>query len=711
MIRLVFTLFLAALTLALHGQSQFFQRPLDPGRLSPGVDVVPTGPDQYLFASLFFPGGPILNGGQFNLTRLRPSGEIIWSNDFTYPFPLVSGALDNWNAFQTYLFAGLYFDTDTLPGAVLKRMTQDGTVVWSNTYSLGNSINPANIGKVDVRGLASGDILLGAGPLSFSSSDEANDLSLMKISSFGEVVWGKNYCFSCLNDADLTFGNVALTADSGYVVCGGIQYLEPPAALNQDVFLMKVDTAGQLLWARSYNIPDTLSLLFREYGFAASVLPNGHIAIVGEYDFIDSSGAILKDGLILEVDDMGLPVRAMRVNLGGFSKHHIYLNHLVALDSTTLVIPGSSIQDTIPAFGAEYNFLFRISLEDGSVAWAHNYFTEVVEGFGTFPNGFAPLPAGFAYLANYAEGFDTYYPYLIVADIDGRTACHEPIELAVQTGLMIEATDFAAEVNDLNDKELVEPTVAPFDEYLIDVPVLDIGPSDFFCEPTTVPLDATVQGAESYQWNTGATTAQILADVPGIYFVEDTSHMECWILRDTAVFNILPPPVVTIGADTTGFCETGIATLTAIAVGAESLFWSTGATTSTITVSEAGAYTVQAQNICGTAIQSFTLVLPDCDGPQGECRLEIPNVFTPDGDGTNDRFRPLSNCEVYDEYRLRIYSRWGELVFTSSSPAEAWDGRYNDEPMASDLYAWILEYRFPEQEETKLEKGEVTLIR
>jgi gliding motility-associated-like protein len=298
-----------------------------------------------------------------------------------------------------------------------------------------------------------------------------------------------------------------------------------------------------------------------------------------------------------------------------------------------------------------------------------------------------------------------------VADIDGRTACQEPIELAVQTGLMIEATDFAAEINDLNDKEPAEPTVAPFDEYLIDVPVLDIGPSDFFCEPTTVPLDATVPGAESYQWNTGATTAEILAEVPGIYFVEDTSHMECWILRDTAVFNILPPPVVTIGADTTGFCETGIATLSAIAVGAESLFWSTGATSSTITVSEAGAYTVQAQNMCGTVIQSFTLVLPDCDGPQGECRLEIPNVFTPDGDGVNDRFRPLSNCEVYDEYSLRIYSRWGELVFTSTSSTEAWDGSYQNKPMASDLFAWILEYRFPGQEEADLKKGEVTLIR
>lgn len=711
MIRLVFTIFFAVLTLALHGQSQFFQRPLDPGRLSPGLDVVPTGPDEYLFASVFFPTGPTLNGGPFNLTRLRPSGQIIWSNDYAYPFPLVTGALDNWNTFQSYLFAGIFFDADTLPGAVLNRLNQDGTVIWSNSYGLGNSIHPANFGKVDVKGLSDGSAVLGAGPASFVSSDDANDFSLLKVNSFGEISWGKNYCFSCLHDADLTFGNLAVTADSGYLVCGGIQYLDPPFAIERDVFLMKVDTSGNLLWARSYNIPDTLSALFRESGFAAATLSNGHIAIVGEYDYLSAGSSLLKDGLVMEVDGNGIPIRAMRLNLGGFSQHNVYLNHLVALDSTTLVIPGSSIQDTVPAFGVEYNFLFQLDLEDGGIAWAQNYFTEIVEGFGTFVNGFSPLPAGYAYLANYAEGFDTYYPYLIVADAEGRTACQEPIELVVQTGLMIETTDFSAEVNDLDQEETFEPVITPFDEYLIDVPVLDIGPSDFFCEPTTVPLDATVPGAESYQWNTGATTPQILAEAPGIYFVEDTSHVECWILRDTAVFNILPPPVVTIGADTTGFCETGIATLTAVAVGAESLFWSTGASTATITVGEAGAYTVQAQNMCGTTIQSFTLVLPDCDGPQEECRLEVPNVFTPDGDGVNDRFRPLSNCEVYDEYNLRIYSRWGELVFASTRPLDGWDGRYKNEQMASDLYAWILEYRFPGQEEKALKKGEVTLIR
>lgn len=709
MIRHLFTLCLVLSAGSLFSQSQFFQRPLDPARMSPGNDVIPTGPDEYLLSSFFYPGGAIMNAGHLNLTRLRPAGEIVWSNDYTFPFPLVAGALESWPAYQSFLFAGLFYDAESLPSAMLSRVNQDGTLLWTKAFPLDTSILINNVGKVDVRGLPEGRALVGAGPLSFALNTGANDLSLMKVDPFGDLIWGKNYCFSCEADVDLTFGNVALTADSGYVVCGGVQYQDFPSGTNQDVFLMKVDTAGQLLWARSYNLPDTISPLYFESGFAATVLPNGHIAIVGDFNY-EQTTTLVKDGLILEVDAMGVPVKALRVNLDA-SLHDVYLNHVVALDSHTLVIPGSSVQDTIPFAGVENNFLFQLNLNDETIGWSANYYSEIVAPLITPTNGFSPLPGGYAYLANFSEGIDTYYPNLIIADANGRTACQEPIGLVVKPVIAIETTDFTAQVKELTGAEDFDPVSVPFDEYDIDVPVLDLGPSELFCEPTTKLLDATVPGAESYVWSNGATSPQILAEVPGTYFVEDTSHVECWILRDTVSFNILPPPFVSIAADTTGFCEIGQVTLIASAVGAESLFWNTGATTATITVTQEGLYTVQAENMCGTTIESISLVLPDCDGPPMECRLEFPNAFTPDNDGSNDRFRPLSNCEVFGEYRLRIYSRWGELVYESTEPAQGWDGQYKENPMASDLYAWILEYRFPEEEETKLEKGEVTLVR
>ncbi|MCB9283495.1 MAG: gliding motility-associated C-terminal domain-containing protein [Lewinellaceae bacterium] len=708
MTRLFFTFFLAFCSLSLFAQSQFFDRPLDPARLSPGTDVIPTGNNEYLFSSLFFPGGAIFNGGQANLTRLRPSGAILWSNDYTYPSNLVAGALENWSDYSAYLFGGVHFVTDTLYSAFLTRLNQDGTVLWSKSFDLGGNINWANYGKVDIRTLEEGNALLGVGPGSFASSNGINDLSLLKINQLGELVWGKSYCISCQSDADLTFGNVALTADSGYVVCGGIQYPGMPG-FNRDVFLMKVDTAGNIQWTRSYNIPDSISLITQSSAFEATVLPNGHIAIVGEYDRADLTN-FHKDGLILQTDAFGTPLNGLLVNLN-YSDFDIYLNHLVALDSNTLVIPGSSVQDTLPSEGLEHNFLFQIQLDSGAIDWQSNYFTETVQGFVTFSNGFSPLPGGYAYLANFADGFDSYFPHLIIADLTGRTGCQDTINLAVSPVLTIETTDVVATVQDLNDAVDFTPVVEKFEGYTIDVPLLNIGDSEFFCDPTTLPLDATMAGAESYVWNTGATTPVIQADVPGTYWVEDTSNVRCWILRDTVSFNILPPPVVTIGADTTGFCEFGEATLVAGTVGASSLFWSTGETSSTIIVTTPGIYTVQAENMCGTTIESIDLILPNCTGEPEVCKLELPNAFTPDNDGSNDRFLPLSNCSNYEEYYLRIYSRWGQLVYESTNPTQGWDGRYNSKPLASDLYAWILEYRFPQDDAVRLEKGEVTLLR
>jgi len=707
--RFYLILFIAIFAFPAFSQSQFFQRPLDPGRLSPGNDVISTGRDEYLFSSMFFPGGALMNAGDFNFTRLNPSGNIQWSNDFSYPFPLVSGDLENWQAWQAYLFAGFYFDGDSLPGAMLTRLSQDGTALWAKSFSLNGSVEPANGGKATVLPLEDKNALLGAGPAAFVSADEANDLSLLKVGHLGELLWGREYCFSCVSGAVLTYGNTAAVADSGYVVCGSIRY-EGPGGTKNDVFLMKVDTGGVFQWAKSYAFPDSLSAEVLTNGLEVTVLANGHFVVAGTYEY-STFGGPLTDGLILETDGGGVPVKALRVNLNS-SRHHVFLNHLAAIDSiNTLVIPGSSVQDTLPSAGVEHNFLFQIQLGSGAVDWAVNYFSEIVDVQTTVANGFSWIQGGFAYLPNFAAGTDTYYPYLVVADLDGRTACQTPIELAVQEADTILTTDFIPEVITLEDTTDFTPTILPFDEYSIDVPILDLGESEFFCDPTFKTLDATVPGAESYLWSTGATTAQIIAQVPGTYFVEDTSHVQCWILRDTISLQILPPPEISIGVDTTGFCEFGEITLVAGAYAAESLSWSTGATTNTIIVTTPGTYSVTGVNMCGTTTATIELTLPDCTGQPDSCSLEVPSAFTPDNDGVNDRFIPLSDCEIWAEFHLRVYSRWGQLVFDSTDPTKGWDGNYKAKPMPSDVFGWILEYRFPKEDEVKLKKGEVTLLR
>ncbi|HRD39029.1 MAG TPA: PKD domain-containing protein [Bacteroidia bacterium] len=54
--------------------------------------------------------------------------------------------------------------------------------------------------------------------------------------------------------------------------------------------------------------------------------------------------------------------------------------------------------------------------------------------------------------------------------------------------------------------------------------------------------------------------------------------------------------------------------------------------------------------------------------------LYIPNVFTPDGNGLNDTFQPKGVGIDEDDYKMYIFDRWGEIIFTSDEFRKGWDG-------------------------------------
>ncbi len=111
----------------------------------------------------------------------------------------------------------------------------------------------------------------------------------------------------------------------------------------------------------------------------------------------------------------------------------------------------------------------------------------------------------------------------------------------------------------------------------------------------------------------------------------------------------------------------------------------------------------------------YTLLVHDQYGCSGEVKvpvwvrettIDVPNLFTPNGDGVNDRFAPIYP-EAIEITRFRVYNRWGQLVF--EHPVPIWDGTVGGRPAPADVYLWQLHYRFNGQE--KVLKGEVTLLR
>ncbi len=91
---------------------------------------------------------------------------------------------------------------------------------------------------------------------------------------------------------------------------------------------------------------------------------------------------------------------------------------------------------------------------------------------------------------------------------------------------------------------------------------------------------------------------------------------------------------------------------------------------------------------------------------EDEFALYAPNAFTPNGDGMNDAFGIISSVGSPSYFQLLIFDRWGGIIFSSSSPADAWEGKN----VPDGVYAWRVMLR-DSQEKLRKATGHVVLLR
>ena len=70
--------------------------------------------------------------------------------------------------------------------------------------------------------------------------------------------------------------------------------------------------------------------------------------------------------------------------------------------------------------------------------------------------------------------------------------------------------------------------------------------------------------------------------------------------------------------------------------------------------------------------------------------LYIPDAFSPNNDGVNDVFRAIGSAS---EYSMKVFNRWGQLVFQTKSITEGWNGRISGKLQASGVYVYLVQYR------------------
>ncbi len=111
------------------------------------------------------------------------------------------------------------------------------------------------------------------------------------------------------------------------------------------------------------------------------------------------------------------------------------------------------------------------------------------------------------------------------------------------------------------------------------------------------------------------------------------------------------------------------------------------------------------ENGCQNQALATVVLLSECLPPF----IFVPNAFTPDGDGLNDRLQVKG--QTIDELYFAIYDRWGEQVFETADPlGPGWNGTFRGRALPADVYGYYLEVRCFNQE-TYQEKGNITLLR
>lgn len=96
------------------------------------------------------------------------------------------------------------------------------------------------------------------------------------------------------------------------------------------------------------------------------------------------------------------------------------------------------------------------------------------------------------------------------------------------------------------------------------------------------------------------------------------------------------------------------------------------------------------------------------------CEIYVPNVFSPNGDSKNDVFKavPGTSCSL-SQFSLKVFDRFGAMVFETTSADEGWDGSFKGQNAPSATYIYVVQYELNEDTKKlpKVNSGSLALIR
>ena len=237
---------------------------------------------------------------------------------------------------------------------------------------------------------------------------------------------------------------------------------------------------------------------------------------------------------------------------------------------------------------------------------------------------------------------------------------------------------------------------------------VDLGPDTTVCSGVIYALDANWIGGIQYLWQDGSTDP--------IYDVSETGLYEVQILGACGETGFASVQVdfdetqlsLDLGPDSLLCEEDGLHVIDVFDPNAEEYLWSDGSTNPTLQVTENGIYSVTISDDCNVLMDEVNLEFTNCT----ICEVYVPNAFSPDFNGYNDLFLPYSNC-MLQNYSMRIFNRWGALIYSTTNPEEGWNGKFNNKDIDEGVYVYLLEFDVNQRGENIPKKlsGDVTVVK
>lgn len=210
---------------------------------------------------------------------------------------------------------------------------------------------------------------------------------------------------------------------------------------------------------------------------------------------------------------------------------------------------------------------------------------------------------------------------------------------------------------------------------------IDLGSDTTYCAGGLVTLDAGPLFS-TYSWSTGDTSRMIDVTSSGVYFVQGTDANGCVHSSATKMVTVISPANATLT-----FANGMLSTEPGFSH--EWLFEGStllGETGNTLVPPRRGSFAVVTTDADGCADTSNFLLIDI-----GLEAADIPEGFSPNGDGVNDEF-VIQNLSLFPETSLSIVDRNGSQVFETDDYQNDWDGtRENGESLPAGTYFYVID--------------------